>query len=249
MTTFQCIRKQLTLITDHSSCGANTNACHVLGSVAPGAPIQFSVHICHIFILSYKLRHRIGQELRCWKRGQNRQEEESILCYHGHITPSITLHPHGNCVDILQIKVLSIILVYTNLLISRLMGTHDWWEADHRICQRSRVDRQHELGEEYCTSFIFCGWTTTQILIEEALADDALRWVSEKKVQARRTRLCWATEHSWRNLEPSRYWEICILQLLGFQWYWMMAIGGGRVPWASHLPFYGEEVHSKIPSV
>ncbi len=94
--------------------------CHVLGSVAPGAPIQFSVHICHIFIQSYKLRHQIGQELRCWKRGQNRQEEESILCYRGHITPSITLHPHANCVDVLQIKVLSIILVYTNLSISQM---------------------------------------------------------------------------------------------------------------------------------
>jgi hypothetical protein len=52
VTTFQCIRKQPTLITDHSSRGANTNACHVLGSVAPGAPIQFSVRICHIFIQS-----------------------------------------------------------------------------------------------------------------------------------------------------------------------------------------------------
>jgi hypothetical protein len=52
VTTFQCIRKQPTLITDHSSRGANTNACHVLGFVAPGAPIQFSVRICHIFVQS-----------------------------------------------------------------------------------------------------------------------------------------------------------------------------------------------------
>jgi hypothetical protein len=152
LTTFQCIRKQPTLITDHSSRGANTNACHVLGSVAPGAPIQFSVRICHIFIqscvhqwedsgkalllvasfctlsqvrlqqITAKVQclnlYSIGQELRCWKRGQNRQEEESILCYRGHITPSITLHPHGNCVEVLQIKVLSIIFVYTNLSIS-----------------------------------------------------------------------------------------------------------------------------------
>jgi hypothetical protein len=33
---------------------------------------------------------------------------------------------------------------------------------------------------------------------------------------------------SWRSLGPSRYWEIC--KLLGFQWYWMMAIVGGRAP-------------------
>jgi hypothetical protein len=79
----------------------------------------------------------------------------------------------------------------------RLMSTRDWWEADNRICQRSRVDRPQGLGEEYCTSFIFCGWTTTQTVIAGALADDALRWVSEKKIQARRTHLCWATEQSF----------------------------------------------------
>ncbi len=62
--------------------------------------------------------YSIGQDLRCWKRGQNRQEEASILCYRGNITRSNTLHPHGNCVEVLQIKVLSIIFVYTNLSIN-----------------------------------------------------------------------------------------------------------------------------------
>ncbi len=30
----------------------------------------------------------------------------------------------------------------------RLMSTRDWWEADHRICHRSRVDRLQGLREE-----------------------------------------------------------------------------------------------------
>jgi hypothetical protein len=28
------------------------------------------------------------------------------------------------------------------------MSTRDWWEADHRICHRSRVDRLQGLREE-----------------------------------------------------------------------------------------------------
>ncbi len=78
----------------------------------------------------------------------------------------------------------------------RMMSTRDWWEADHRICQISRVDRQQGLGEQYCSSFLFCAWSTTPTVIAVALADDTLTWVSEKKIQARRTHLRWATEQS-----------------------------------------------------